>query len=301
MLVARTTLRRSAGRRARSCSSRRQRAVQRAGPARPRRSASGPRAPAGPADLLGAGQEDEHVARVLRAASHGPRHGRGDAVGQGGVLGGAGTRSRPGTSAPRPGGSGQPPRNRATGSASSVADMTTRIRSSRTASRTSRSKAEGEVGVQAPLVELVEHDGADAFEERVGQQLPGEDALGHDPEPRPRPDPALEPDLVADLLAERPAVLLGDPRRRRPARRPAAAGADDQGRMLRPQQPRLQRSPAAPASSCPPPAGRPGPGRRCRRSASTTSGSSGSIGSGSMAGPGRPTAPGTFRGAGISG
>ncbi len=37
-----------------------------------------------------------------------------------------------------------------------------------------------QVGVEAPLVELVEHDRADAFEERVGDDLAVEDALGED-------------------------------------------------------------------------------------------------------------------------
>ena len=65
-------------------------------------------------------------------------------------------------SAPRRATIGQPPRNAATGPASRVADITTMTRSGRTSSRTSRSKAQGQVGLQVPLVELVEHDGADA-------------------------------------------------------------------------------------------------------------------------------------------
>ena len=73
---------------------------------------------------------------------------------------------------------------------------------------------DGQVGVQAALVELVQHDAADAFEERVVEQLPREDALGHDVQARLGGDLSLEADLVADLAAELPAVLLGDALRR---------------------------------------------------------------------------------------
>ena len=81
---------------------------------------------------------------------------------------------------PRPGTIGQPSRKRATGSASSVADMTTRIKSGRTSRRTSRKQRQRQVAIQVALVKLVEDDGADGFEERVGQELPGEDALGQE-------------------------------------------------------------------------------------------------------------------------
>ena len=70
---------------------------------------------------------------------------------------------------------------------------------------------QGQVGVQAPLVELVEDHGADAFEEGVAHELTVEDALGHDPDSGLGADPPLEPDLIADPPADRPAVLLGDP------------------------------------------------------------------------------------------
>ena len=59
-----------------------------------------------------------------------------------------------------------------------------------------------QVGVQAALVELVEHDAADAFEERVVEQLPREHALGHDAQACRGGDLALEADVVADLAAE---------------------------------------------------------------------------------------------------
>ena len=39
-----------------------------------------------------------------------------------------------------------------------------------------------EVAVQVALVKLVEDDGTDPFEERVGQELAGEDALGQESE-----------------------------------------------------------------------------------------------------------------------
>ena len=117
--------------------------------------------------------------------------------------------------------------------------MTIRIRSSRKACRTSRSRATARSLVQAPLVELVEHDRADALQRRVGQQLPGQDPLGRHPEPGPRPDLPLEADEVADLLAERPAPLVGDPGRGRPRRDPTGLEDDDR-RMLAPEHARLE-------------------------------------------------------------
>ena len=119
-------------------------------------------------------------------------------------------------------------------------------------------QGDGQVGVQAPLVELVEDDRADAFEERVGDELPVEHPLGLDDQPRLRPDPPLEPDLIADLLADPPAVLLGDPVRRRPRGDPPGLEQHDL-RVRGREQTRPGGSPAAPASSCPSPAARPAP------------------------------------------
>ena len=39
-----------------------------------------------------------------------------------------------------------------------------------------------QVAIQVALVKFVEDDGADRFEERVGQELPGQDALGQEPQ-----------------------------------------------------------------------------------------------------------------------
>jgi hypothetical protein len=71
-------------------------------------------------------------------------------------------------------------------------------------------EGEGEVGVEAALVELVEQDGACAFEEGVGEEASGEDALGDDMEAGVAGDAGVEADLVADLASEGPALLVGD-------------------------------------------------------------------------------------------
>ena len=112
-----------------------------------------------------------------------------------------------------------------------------------------------EVGVNAALVELVEDDRAEIGEQRIGLQARGQDAFGHDQQPRVAREPALEANLPADLAAERPAALVGDARamaraatrrgcsrmtgpssseRRRHARRLAGAGCggDDDGAGL---------------------------------------------------------------------
>ena len=77
-----------------------------------------------------------------------------------------------------------------------------------------------EIGVDGSLVELVEHDRADAGDQRIVDQARGEDAFGGEQDARRRREPALEAHVPADLLAERPAALLGDPARDGPRRDP---------------------------------------------------------------------------------
>ena len=72
-----------------------------------------------------------------------------------------------------------------------------------------------QVRVQAALVELVEHDRPEAREQRVGLQAPRQHALRGHQQPRVLREAPLEANLEAHLLAERPAVLLGDPPRDR--------------------------------------------------------------------------------------
>jgi hypothetical protein len=71
-------------------------------------------------------------------------------------------------------------------------------------------ESEGEVGVKAPLVELVEEDGRESLEQGVGDEASGQHALGRDQEPRVPGEAALEAHLPTDLLAGRPATLLRD-------------------------------------------------------------------------------------------
>ena len=70
--------------------------------------------------------------------------------------------------------------------------------------------AHGQVRVQAALVELVENHGPDALQIGVIRQLARQAALGHDPQARVLAADLLEAHAVADLLAEGPAVLLGN-------------------------------------------------------------------------------------------
>ena len=69
-----------------------------------------------------------------------------------------------------------------------------------------------EIGVDAALVKLVEDDGAEVGEQRIALQPRGQDAFGHDEQPRVGGEAALEADLPADLAAERPAAFVGDAR-----------------------------------------------------------------------------------------
>ncbi len=261
MFVARTTLRRSPGRRARSwssagrlpCSGRTSHALA---------TGQRPDRPPGAADLLGPRQEDEDVApsrtRPVATSSTAPAIASADAgraVGRYDDL----DRERPplglehGAIAEEPGDGPGVHRGRHDDQDQVVADRLADL----------AEEGQGEVGVQAPLVELVEHDRADAFEEGVGDELAVEDALGHHAEAGPGPVPLLEADVVADLLAERPAVLVGDPPRHGPRGDPPRleqdqrgvvvgeqAGADDRrrdaGRLARPRGRDQDQGPALP-------------------------------------------------------
>ncbi len=123
--------------------------------------AMGSSRPERPADLAHPGQEDQQVPRLARVVEPLPRRW---APGASGLAGDrpAGTRSTTGCSRPSACTIGHPPRNSATGPASSVADITTigGRAGPRRAPRASRASARSDI--QAPLVELVEHDGADA-------------------------------------------------------------------------------------------------------------------------------------------
>ena len=97
----------------------------------------------------------------------------------------------------------------ATGAASSVADITRRRRSGRSAAAALEREREAEVGLQRALVELVEDHAADAGEVGVGLEHPGQDALGHhlDAAARHR----LAADAVADAAPDRLAEAFGQP------------------------------------------------------------------------------------------
>ncbi len=107
-----------------------------------------------------------------------------------------------------------------------------------------------EVAVQVPLVKFVENDGADGFEEWVGQELAREDSLGQKAEPGVLRSPPFE---VGP--GSRPLRRGSSPVRRRswpprPARPRAGAGA--RSRLgVRPRAGRCGGWPAAPGSSCP--------------------------------------------------
>ena len=87
---------------------------------------------------------------------------------------------------------------------------------------------QGQVAVEAPLVELVEHDRGHRFQEGVVLQHAEEDAFGDDLDPRLRSHAAIEADLVADLAAQRHAALESDPPRTGPGGQ--AAGLQDHDR-----------------------------------------------------------------------
>ena len=89
---------------------------------------------------------------------------------------------------------------------------------------------------------------AKAGQQRIGLQARGQDAFGDDEQPGRGAEAAVEADLPADLAAERPAALVGDPRRDRARRDAPRLQQDDADRR--------RRAPAARASSCRRPARR---------------------------------------------
>jgi hypothetical protein len=77
-----------------------------------------------------------------------------------------------------------------------------------------------EIGVQAALVELVEDDARDAVEEGITLQAAGQQALGDHLDACLRPGAVLEPDTVADALAQAGPVLCGEAARDGPGGHP---------------------------------------------------------------------------------
>jgi hypothetical protein len=86
---------------------------------------------------------------------------------------------------------------------------------------------ERDVALEVALVELVEDDDPRLLEERIGEEPPSEDALGHEPESGAAAAPLLEAHPVADLGAERAAPLTRHERRGGAGRDPSGLEDDD--------------------------------------------------------------------------
>ena len=72
---------------------------------------------------------------------------------------------------------------------------------------------EAEIGVDAALVELIEHDGREIGKERILLKARGQDAFSDNEHPRVAAEAPFEPNLPADLTSDRPPLLPGDPAR----------------------------------------------------------------------------------------
>ena len=164
----------------------------------------------GAADFLGAGEEGEHVAGLVGWVCDAALHGVGDLLGEvertrsGFVadldrVGAAGSTHDRTTAQERGGGFGLERGGH---------DHQDQIRADGLLHLAQQ--GDGQVAVQAAFMELVQQHRAHAGEERVVEQLAGEDAFGDDPQRRVGPKHALEPHLVSDLFAEGPAVFVGD-------------------------------------------------------------------------------------------
>jgi hypothetical protein len=71
-------------------------------------------------------------------------------------------------------------------------------------------KREAEIGMNAALVKLVEHDDTEIGQERILLQARGQDAFGGDEQAGIGAESTLEPDLPADFVADSPRLLDGD-------------------------------------------------------------------------------------------
>ena len=101
---------------------------------------------------------------------------------------------------------------------------------------------ETEIGVNAPLVKLVDDDRAERREQRILLQPRRQDALGGDEQPRVGRELAVEAHVPADFAAERPPCSLRDAPGDR-ARRNAPRLQQQHRTVARP-------APAERASSC---------------------------------------------------
>ena len=72
--------------------------------------------------------------------------------------------------------------------------------------------------MDAAFVKLVDDDGVEIGKERILLEPGGQDAFGRDQEPCRLLKPALEAHVPADLAADRPSALDGDPVRDRSGR-----------------------------------------------------------------------------------
>ncbi|MNM67038.1 hypothetical protein D3C81_785550 [compost metagenome] len=83
---------------------------------------------------------------------------------------------------------------------------------------TIEAQGQGQVGIEAALVELVEDQQAHTVQGRVGLQTTGENPFGNHLDPRVRADLAVQPNAITDRLPDLLAQLAGQPLGCRPCR-----------------------------------------------------------------------------------
>ena len=117
---------------------------------------------------------------------------------------------------------GASPSSLPTRAPSSVADITRMRRSSRKPGLRVARQRQAQIGIERTLVKFVEQHGGDAGQFGIVENLPRENALGDDLDPRRARDLGAEADAIADglagALAERLRHPLGAGARRDPAR-----------------------------------------------------------------------------------
>jgi hypothetical protein len=77
-----------------------------------------------------------------------------------------------------------------------------------------------EIAIQVPLVEFIQHHGADMGQLRIGKEAAGQHALGHEAQAGARAGHFFETHLVPDALPERLAALEGHAPGRQAGRQP---------------------------------------------------------------------------------
>jgi hypothetical protein len=88
-------------------------------------------------------------------------------------------------------------------------------------------QCQAEVGMNAPLVKLVDDDRREVGQQRILLEARRQDTLGDDEQPRIARESSLESDLPSDFASDRPPAFLRNPPRHRAGGKPLRLQKND--------------------------------------------------------------------------